>query len=79
MIKTKEQILEEINSNDTLSALFNSWPKKHQNEFLSICSGSKGVKMLYDCYFKEILNPEYAPERLSSLLSIIIGKKVTVK
>ena len=35
--------------------------------------------MLYDCYFKEILNPEYTPERLSALLSIIIGKKVTVK
>ena len=35
--------------------------------------------MLYDCYFKEILNPEYTPERLSALLSIIIRKKVTVK
>ena len=35
--------------------------------------------MLYDCYFKEILNPEYAPERLSSLLSSILGKRVTVK
>ncbi len=79
MIKTKEQILEEINANDTLRAIFNNWPEKHQNEFLSICTGSKGVKMLYDCYFKEILNPEYAPERLSSLLSTILGRKVTVK
>ena len=79
MIKTKEKILEEINSNNTLRIIFNNWSEKHQNEFLSICTGSKGVKMLYDCYFKEILNPEYAPERLSSLLSIIIDKKVTVK
>ena len=79
MIKTKEQILEEINSNDTLRTIFNNWPEHHKNEFLSICTGSKGVKMLYDSYFKEILNPEYAPERLSSLLSTLIDKKVTVK
>ena len=55
MIKTKEQILEEINSNDTLRTIFNNWPEHHKNEFLSICTGSKGVKMLYDSYFKEIL------------------------
>lgn len=79
MIKTKETILEEINANDTLRTIFNNWPEKHQKEFLSICTGSKGVKKLYDCYFKEILNPEYAPERLSSLLSCILDRKVTVK
>lgn len=79
MIKTKEELLKEINSSETMRAIFNSWPEHHQNEFISICTGSKGVKMLYDCYFKEILNPEYAPERLSSLLSSILGKRVTVK
>ncbi|SFU86035.1 PD-(D/E)XK nuclease family transposase [Butyrivibrio sp. INlla21] len=79
MIKTREQVLEEINSNDTLRTIFNNWPEHHQNEFLAICTGSKGVKVLYDSYFKEIFNPEYAPERLSSLISILIGKKVTVK
>ena len=79
MIKTKEQILEEINSNDILREKFETWSEDQKEDFLSICTGSKGVKMLYDCYFKEILNPEYTPERLSALLSIIIGKKVTVK
>ena len=79
MIKTKEQILEEINSNVILHEKFETWSEDQKENFLSICTGSKGVKMLYDCYFKEILNPEYTPERLSALLSIIIGKKVTVK
>ena len=79
IIKAKEQVLAEINSNDTLKTLFSTWSEDHRNEFLSICSGNKGVKMLYDSYFKEILNPESSPERLSSLLSTIIGKKVTVK
>ncbi len=30
--------------------------------------------MLYDSFFKEIMNPEYTPERLNSLLSLLIGK-----
>ena len=35
--------------------------------------------MLYDTYFKELLNPETVPERLSALLSVILKRKVTVK
>ena len=79
MIKTREQVLEEIHSKDNLREKFETWTEDQKENFLSICTGAKGVKMLYDCYFKEILNPEYTPERLSALLSIIIGKKVTVK
>ncbi len=78
-IRAKELILNEIAANPTLDSLYNSWRKDQQEEFLSICSGNKGVKMLYDSYFKEILNPETKPERLSRLLSILIGRKVTVK
>lgn len=35
--------------------------------------------MLYDSFFKEIMNPEYTPERLNSLLSLLIGEEVTIK
>ncbi len=78
-IRTKDLILNEINSDPALSGLFYRWRQDQQDDFLSICSGSKGVKMIYDSYFKEILNPELTPERLSDLLSILIGRKVTVK
>ena len=54
MIKTKEQIFEEINSNDTLREKFETWSEDQKEDFLSICTGGKGVKMLYDCYFKEM-------------------------
>ena len=78
-IRAKNLILNDINSNPALSTTFYSWRQDQQDDFLSICTGSKGVKMLYDSYFKEILNPELAPERLSDLISVIIGRKVTVK
>lgn len=78
-IRAKELILDEITSNKSLSSTFNKWNDKQQQEFLNICSGNKGVKMLYDSYFKEILSPEYAPERLSDFLSVLLNQKVTVK
>ncbi|RKM61181.1 hypothetical protein D6855_04595 [Butyrivibrio sp. CB08] len=79
MIRTKEAILEDIRRNDSLQDTFEGWTKDHQKEFLNICSGTKGVKMLYDSFFKECLNPEYDPERLSDLLSELIQCKVKVK
>ncbi|SFD12780.1 PD-(D/E)XK nuclease family transposase, partial [Butyrivibrio sp. YAB3001] len=46
---------------------------------LQICTGAKGIKMLYDPYFKECFNPEYDPERLSDMLSEVMKRKVKVK
>ena len=36
------------------------------------------MTILYDGIFKEIFNPEGAPERLSRLLSLLLERKVTV-
>ncbi len=78
MLKTREEIQNEINENPKLSAIFESWRKDQQDYFLDICTGVKGCKLLYDTYFKEIMNPETTPERLSRLLSIILKRKVKV-
>lgn len=79
VIREEAQIRKEIASNERLSEVFDNWRKDQQDDFLAICSGTKGVKMLYDIFFKEILNPEATPERLSKLLSVLIGREVTVK
>ena len=79
VIKTREEILKEITVSEELSAIYNSWTAEQRAQFLDICSGTKGVKMLYDSYIKEIMNPETNPDRLSWLLSVIMGQKVTVK
>ena len=47
--------------------------------FLDYCTGVKGVKILYDAFFKEIMNPENTPERLNELLSLLLGQSVTIK
>lgn len=71
-------MLDDICSRTKLYYLYQSWDPAGQQEFLDICSGAKGVKMLYDSFFKEIMNPEYAPERLSEFLSLILGQTIRI-
>lgn len=77
-IRTREQVLQDIEDNITLKEIFKSWELETQEEFLDFCTGVKGVKVLYDAFFKEIMNPEYAPERLSDLLSVLMNRNVKV-
>ena len=79
VIQDRREVLNQINASSSLTSAFNKWTKETQEYFLDICTGNCGVKMLYDSFFKEILNPEHTPERLSSLLSELLNKKVLVK
>lgn len=78
IIRTREQILIMIQGNNRLRYKFQKWTPAQQDDFLDFCSGAKGGKILYDSFFKEIFNPEYTPERLNWLLSVILGMKVTI-
>ena len=78
MIRSKEEIRLIIKENLQLEELFQSWDMEQQKEFLEFCSGNKGVRILYDSFFKEILSPENAPERLNELLSLILGQQVKI-
>ena len=51
----------------------------YKREIFDIVRGAKGVKITYDPFFKHIFDPVLHGERLSRLLTVIIGQKVTVK
>jgi len=78
IIQERETLLETIYANHELSEIFNRWTWERQEEFLDFCTGVRGIKILYDSFFKEVINPEYAPERLESLLSSILKRKVKI-
>lgn len=78
IIRTKEEILKDIHQNPQLDAMFTAWDDDIQTDFLDFCSRARGVKMLYDSFFKEIMNPEYAPERLNELLSLLLNQQIKV-
>ena len=50
-----------------------------QRELLDFVKGTRGLKITYDPFFKHIFDPVIHGERLSRLLTVIIGQKVTVK
>ena len=79
MIRTRAEVLAEIKSQPKLSATFRNWKKEQQKEFLDYVTGAKGVKVLYDAFFKEIMNPETVPERLEQFLSLMLGEHVKIK
>lgn len=67
MLRTRTEIMEIIIKDETLKTLFDSWETEFQEEFLNICTGISGVKVLYNFMIKEILNPEAVPERIGEL------------
>ena len=79
MIRTRNEVMNMIRSNPSLHAILKSWEPCQQQEFLDFCTGERGLKILYDTFFKEIINPEYAPGRLEYLLSTILKQTVKIK
>ena len=78
MIRTEGEVLKELRKNKQLWETFCGWEEKYQKEYLDICTGVKGVKLLYDTYFKAIMNPDTRPERLNDFRSEILGKKIKI-
>ena len=79
IIRTREEVEQIIKSKPKLLEMFYGWNADHRQEFLDICTGVKGIKMMYDFISKEILNPEVVPERVDELLSLLLGQEVHVK
>ena len=77
-IKTREEVLRKVRSDEQLCEIFHSWKPSQQEEFLNFTTGVKGLKLLYDSFFKEIFNPETVPERLEDFLSLLLGKKIEI-
>ncbi len=78
MIQERKEVLEKIRESRELLKMFHSWTEEQQEEFLDFCTGVKGPKMLYDAFFKEVMNPESTPERLNEFLSLILGTSVRI-
>lgn len=78
MIRDRKEVLREIESRRELMVIFESWEKRYREEFLDYCTGVRGVKLLYDQFFKAVMNPEVNPKRMEELLSLILGEKVKI-
>ena len=78
VIRTREEVMYDIETDMKLAEQFYSWKEEQRQEFLDFCTGVKGIKLLYDGFFKEIMNPETVPERLEDFLSELLNQKVKI-
>ena len=77
-LRNRQEVLDDILSKENLKGTYETWNEIQKEHFLDICSGVRGVKMLYDGVFKEIFNPDVVPERLEELLSLLLEQKVKI-
>ena len=78
-VKTREEVMREIRANQKVYSEFLNLNKDFQERFIEFCMGIRGVMMTYDSFFQRILDVEAHPERLSELVSQIVGKRLKVK
>ena len=78
VIRSREEVLKIIYGQEKFREVFQAWNEEEKNEFLNLCTGVRGAKLLYDAFFKEIMNPEYAPQRLDDFLSQVLEEPIKV-
>ena len=78
MIRTEQELLSEIQKDFYLLDIWKTWNDEQKENFLHFCTGNRGVKILYDSFFKEIMDPYTMPERLNDLLSLLLRQPVHV-
>ena len=71
-ISTRKEVLKDICMHPDCLRQFELWSQEKKEEFLDFCTGARGIKMVYDSFFKEIMSPEVHPDRLESLLTLLL-------
>ena len=75
---SREDVLNEINSHLDTFNLFRSFVETDRERILLFLEGKRSLQILEDRFFQYVLRPDIAPERIESLLSAILGQRVSV-
>jgi hypothetical protein len=75
---TEEQVIDLLKNNPENYRLYTRLNGGWKKRFMDYMTSSKTLPLTYDPFFKRIFNPEIHNDRLSDLISSIIGIKVRV-
>jgi len=75
---SKEQALTIIKSDLIAYQEFQNCELKYQEHILDFIQGNRGLPILYDSFFKNILDPVNTPERLEDFLSLLLNQRVSI-
>ncbi len=75
---SEDQVLARLRSSPLLFASYQGLNDQWRRHFLDFCQGKKSLPLTYDPFFKRIFHPDIHPDRLSRLVSSILGISVKV-
>ena len=74
-----EEAMGRIKSSSKALQLYSEFPEDIQDKLFSFIQGGLGLPILYDNFFKQIMDPILHPHRLEQFLSTILEQKVHIK
>ena len=76
---TRKEALDRIRKDADAYLSFSGFPKEEQEKILDFIQGNRGLPILYDSFFKRIMNPDTHPERLEQFLSALLEQPVRIR
>ena len=76
--KTEEEVVERLKKTPSLYGSYCRLNGEWRQRFLDFCQGKKTLPLTYDPFFKRIFHPDIHPDRLSRLISSLLGMEVKV-
>ena len=77
--ETREVVQARVEANPTLRNTYRHLTSPFRERFLDFLRGARTLPLTYDPFFKAIFDPTLHPERLSGLISSLLGIPVKVK
>ena len=77
--KTEQEVLETLKEQPSLHARYLTLREPWKQRFMDFCTGKKTLPFTYDPFFKWIFDPDVHKDRLSRLISSLLGIEVRVK
>lgn len=76
---THTEVLNQLKNSPRAYEKFLTFQPEFQKNILEFLQGIRGLPILYDCFFKTILDPYITPERLERFLSCLLGQTIRIK
>ena len=72
----REKIIVKINADPETKRIFSKFDHAQKEKILAFLSGERGLEVLLDSFFKKLFDPLTNKNRVCSLLSALLGRKV---
>lgn len=76
--KTESEVIENLKESPFLYRSYCRLNTEWKRRFLDFCRGKKSLPLTYDPFFKQIFHPDLHTERLSRLVSSLLGVEVKI-